>query len=385
MSKFGIICEFNPLHNGHQYLIRRAKELGASEVVCVMSGNFTQRGELPITDKYSRAEATIKCDADLVLELPYPWSGASAEYFATAAIRIVSSFCDKLLFGSECGDIELLKKAADVCDNTDFLTEYTKRTSNGDGAAYAFASCLEDHGIVGISSNDILGIAYIRAINRLGVEVEPMTVKRQGADYNCCEIKDNVYQSATAIRRALTLGDEVNAHIPQSMSEIIERESQNGMLVNIENAEKAILGYFRVAEIGAFDEIADAGGGVGNRLIRVSREATTYEQMLEFAKTKRYTDAKLRRAVMFCMTGVKADDVKVLPEYTSLLGANENGRRLLSEARKSEGIRVITKSANAPDCRQKELSFKLDCIFGLATDKPLSIDHFFKKSAYIEK
>ncbi len=385
MSKFGIICEFNPLHNGHAYLIRYAKELGASDVICIMSGNFTQRGELPIMDKYSRAESAIKCGTDLVLELPYPWSGASAEYFATAAVKIASSFCEKLLFGSECGDIELLKKAANICGNADFANEYTECISNGEGAAFAFMSCLKKYGIVGLSSNDILGIAYIRAINRLGVDIEPVTVKRQGADYNCSEINDNVYQSATAIRKALLSGNAVELHIPQKVNEIIKREEQNGMLVSIKNVEKAILARFRVADVGDFEKFADAGGGIGNRLIRVSREVTTYDEMLEHAKTKRYTDAKLRRAIMFCMTGVMPDDVRSLPEYTTLLGANSNGRKLLSKTRKSDGIKIVTKSADAPDCRPKELSCKLDGIFGLATDTPIKADCFFKKGAYIEK
>ena len=112
MKNIGIVCEFNPLHNGHERLLRYARELGAQRVVCVMSGNATQRGELAVLDKYTRAKAAIASGADLVIELPYPWSSASAEYFARAAIAVLSGFCDTLLFGSECGDIELLKNAA---------------------------------------------------------------------------------------------------------------------------------------------------------------------------------------------------------------------------------------------------------------------------------
>ena len=385
MSNFGIVCEFNPLHNGHEYLIKLSRELGASNVCCIMSGNLTQRGEFSIVDKYSRAEAAIKGGADLVLELPYPWSGASAEYFATAAVKIASSYCDKLIFGSECGDIDLLKKAAEICNDEEFLNEYLQRTTNGEGAAFAFVSCLDSRGISGFNSNDILGVAYIRAINRLKLDIEPITVKRQGSAYNCSEINDNMFQSATAIRKSIVSGCEVENHIPKYMNEIIKREAQCGMITSIKNAEKAVLGYFRMANIGDFDNIADAGGGIGNRLIRASRESVTYEDMLDYTKTKRYTDAKLRRAIMFCMTGVTSDDIKSLPAFTNLLGASCSGRRLLSEKRKHNGIKVIAKSADAPDCRQKELSSKLDCIFALATDKPLKSDYFFKKRAYIEK
>lgn len=385
MSKFGIICEFNPLHNGHEYLIKRSEELGATNVVCIMSGNFTQRGEFPITDKYSRAEMAIKGGADLVLELPFPWCGASAEYFASAAVSIAASFCDKLLFGSECGDIDVLKNAADICEREDFSAEYSHLISNGEGAAVAFASCLEKRGITNISSNDLLGVAYIRAIKRLKLNLEPITIKRQGSDYNSDTIGDSVYQAATAIRNEISCGNEVSMHIPQYSDEIISRELKKGRTTSIKNVEKAILGFFRVSDVGDFDEICDAGGGIGNRLIRAARESVTYDSMLEYAKTKRYTDAKLRRAIIFCMTGVKVSDVKALPEYTILLAANNQGRKLLSENRKIESINVITKSADAPDTRQTDLSYKLNCIFGLASYEPAPLDEFYKKNAYIEK
>ena len=385
MSKFGIICEFNPLHNGHQYLIKRSAELGASEIICIMSGNFTQRGEFPITDKYSRAEMAIKSGADLVLELPFPWCGASAEYFATAAVSIAAPFCDKLIFGSECGDVDILKEAASVCESEDFMAEYSDLTSNGEGAAIAFISCLKRRGITELSSNDLLGVAYIRAIKRMNLQIEPITVKRQGADYNNDTIGDVVYQSATAIRNEITYGNDVYMHIPGVSYEIIKREQQKGQIMGMKNAEKAILGFFRIADIGAFDSICDAGGGIGNRLIWASRESTTYDSMLERSKTKRYTDAKLRRALIFCMTGVKNEDVKDMPVYTTLLGANEKGRRLLANNRKINLMNVITKSADAPETRQKELSYKLDCIFGLAANQPIPIEDFYKKNAYIEK
>ena len=113
MRNIGIVCEFNPLHNGHKRILDYARELGAERVVCVMSGNATQRGELAVLDKYTRAKAAIASGADLVLELPYPWSSASAEYFATAGIKALTPYCDAIIFGSECGDIELLNMAAE--------------------------------------------------------------------------------------------------------------------------------------------------------------------------------------------------------------------------------------------------------------------------------
>ena len=114
MADFGIVCEFNPMHNGHVRLIDEAKKRGAERVVCVMSGNAVQRGELAFADKYTRAKIAVDCGADLVLELPYPYCAASAEFFAGAGIRILSELCDNVIFGSERGDIELLTSAARV-------------------------------------------------------------------------------------------------------------------------------------------------------------------------------------------------------------------------------------------------------------------------------
>ena len=124
MSVYGIISEFNPFHNGHKYLIDTAKAEGAEAVVCVMSGNAVQRGDISVIDKYYRAEMALHCGAELVLELPYPWCAAGAEAFALCGVTIASSFADKLFFGSECGDIALLERAADRAYKLFFIVIY---------------------------------------------------------------------------------------------------------------------------------------------------------------------------------------------------------------------------------------------------------------------
>ena len=385
MSIFCIVCEFNPLHNGHKYLLDKAHEMGAEAVVCVMSGNSTQRGGLAITDKYKRAEAAVKCGADLVIELPFPWSSASADYFAVAAVHIASNFCDKLLFGSECGDIELLCRAADLCESEFFREEYERKLSKGEGAATSFVAALAENGIKDLSSNDLLGIAYIRAIKRLSLDIEPVTVKREGADYNSEEITGGEYQSATAIRTMIADGENVSEYIPLPMAKILASEAKAGRLTDMSELDSAVLGFFRLADSDSFDRIADAGGGIANRLIAVCNSSTSYAQMFEILKTKRYTDAKLRRAVLFCMTGTETKDICALPEYTTLLAANENGRCLLASNRKTQAMMVVTKPADAPDVRQKELSSKIDAIYGLARKNKLASDHFVRCNAYIEK
>ena len=388
MSNYCIICEYNPLHNGHVYLIERAKALGATTVTCIMSGNATQRGELAVTDKYLRAEAAIKSGADLVLELPFPWSCASAEFFGLAGVSIAQAVGDKLIFGSECGDTQFLESAASFCETDDFKQRYESCTRGGIGSASAYIKCLSEGGFGEISSNDLLGISYIRAIKRLGLSLEPVAEKRIGAGYNCEQTVDGAYQSATALRRYIERCeiDEMAEYIPSPMLEILKREYAEGRLTDINEISDAILCFYRLASPENLERISDMGGGLSNRFISIAKKSISAERMMDGIRTKRYTDAKLRRAMLFGLTGTSDDVIRSLPEYTLVLGADENGRKLISEGRKREGLRLITKPADAPkDSAQFILSEKLDSIFGLARRQKYASDEFIRKKAYVQK
>ena len=388
MSNFCIVSEFNPFHNGHAYLIAKAREMGADAVTCVMSGNSTQRGELALTDKYLRAEAAIECGADLVIELPYPWCSASAEYFADAATCLAAPFGDKLIFGSECGDVEKLFGAAQFCESNEFSEAYEKLLADGEGAASAFISVLKSRGYDSLSSNDILGISYIRAIIRNKLSLEPITLTRIGAAYNeKTEIGGDI-QSATAIRAMLENGDidKLEKYIPKAMCEKLKAEYEAGRLTDLCEIDDLILGFFRLCDPEALSDIADASGGISNRLVSAAKQSTTASEMLEAVRTKRYTDAKLRRAILYSLTGVPSSILKEKPEYTLLLAANDKGRELLAKNRKSGDSRVITKPADAPkDSAQYTLSEKLDAVYSLARKNKYSSDFFLKKGAYIQK
>ena len=202
MSVFGIVCETNPIHNGHKRLIDAARVSGAETIVCVMSGNTVQRGEFAIADKYLRAEALLKCGADLVLELPYPWASSSAEYFSRAAISILMRCCDTVIFGSECGDISLLENAADIANTTEFRDEFNKMISDGAPAARSYFDMLEKRIGAKLSSNDLLGVEYIKAAKYLNSDIGFRTVKREGDCYTSDTIIDEIFPSAMAIRNA---------------------------------------------------------------------------------------------------------------------------------------------------------------------------------------
>lgn len=385
MSSFGIICEFNPLHKGHKKIIDEARQRGAESVVCVMSGNAVQRGELAVFDKYVRAEAAILCGADLVLELPFPWSSASAEFFAKTGVKILSSLCDNIIFGSECGDIELLKNAAKAASSDEFRKEYRERLEAGEGAAFAYFDALKSRGYEGLSSNDLLGIEYIRAAIELGANIEFHTLKREGAAYNESELGEAEYPSATAIRNAWSYGNrETEKYIPEEANAVFERCFENGEFTDMWLLSRAILTYFRLSDATQFSGIADTDGGIANRICSLAKESADAESFFEALKTKRYTDAKLRRAILFCMTGVADSLLSSAPEYVTLLGASENGRALLSSLRKDMALNIVTKPADAPkESEQFKAGEKLESIFTLALAESKSLAEAYKKRAFI--
>ena len=315
MKNIGIVCEFNPLHNGHKRILDYARELGAERVVCVMSGNATQRGELAVLDKYTRAKAAIASGADLVLELPYPWSSASAEYFARAAVSVLSGFCDTLLFGSECGDIDLICRAATLASGDEFREEYRRRTKAGEGAAGVYFDMPREAGAP-LGSNDLLGVEYIRTIGELGADMTPCTLKREGADYNDESIDGASYPSATAIRKMWQeLGFEDSAkHMPRAAYEIYEKAYFEGEMCDIYQLSRAILMYFRLRSPEDLQSYAECEGGIANRLCSLAHECSSLEELYEKLSTKRYTDAKLRRALLFSLTEIKRELLCSSPE-----------------------------------------------------------------------
>ena len=388
MSNYCIVSEFNPLHYGHAYLFEQARAHGAETVTCVMSGNSTQRGELAIVDKYERARAAIECGADLVLELPFPWCSASAEYFANAAVYVASFFGDTLFFGSECSDIEFLYDAAKYCTTEEFTAEYDLSLRNGEGSANAFIECLSKKGFSNVFSNDLLGISYIKSIISNGYSLVPITTQRVGAGYNDTQSYSDRFSSATAIRTLIEQGryDELSSLVPPPMARILINEIENGRVTVLSEADSAILSYFRLSSPEELYGVADTSGGIANRLINVSRQSVSAADMIERLKTKRYTDAKMRRAMLYCLTKTPQECIRALPAYTTLLGANEKGRALLSKNKKQNGICVVTKSADAPrDTEQYALSEKLDMLFGVARKNKLTVESFFQKNAYIVK
>lgn len=370
---FGIICEFNPFHEGHAYLFEQARLLGAKNIVCAMSGNSVQRGELAIFDKYLRSEMAINGGANLVLELPFPWCSASAEYFATAGIRILAPICDAIVFGSECGDIDLLTRAARASLEPSFAERFEARKKCGEGTAAAYFSLLEDSAGIMLSSNDLLGVEYIKASIKEGFDLDFYTVRREGLAYRDDTLKEGELPSATALRKGIKEGS-------------LSFSGDRGELVDERLLERAYLMYFRLSDPKELSEFAENEGGIAERIHSLALSSADYSEFWNSLRTKRYTDAKLRRAILFSLTRVKRELLLQVPEYTYLLGADENGREILSSLRKNEcAVRCITKPADAPrNCGQRLAEDKLSAIFTLASTVSSASGELCRKKAVIK-
>ena len=399
----GIVCEYNPFHTGHEYQIKKIREMGYEKIVCVMSGNTVQRGELAVADKYARAKMAIDCGADLVLELPYPYSSSGAEFFATAAVKILSSAgVGTLCFGSESADVDALTSAAKVCESDVFAEKYRALSSDGLGTASAYFEAYKQVADeLGVSadkriegSNDLLGVAYIRAISRYGIDMTPIAIKREGSAYTDGEIDESCgYPSALMIRNALGEGlGKIEKSMPRASFETLsECIAKGDAPCDIKKIESAVLAFFRLAdaEILAGMNIGETGGGLAERLCKCSKAAKSYDELVALASGKKYTESRVRRAILACMTGATDEDIRRTPSYSTVLAFNDSGREVLASLRKAETeIAFVTKPADAASLsaratRQSLLSEKADALFTLAKPKASENGEYFTKSPYI--
>ncbi len=380
MKNAAIICEFDPLHTGHEYLIRTMRERGAQRIVCIMSGDACQRGELAAFPKSARAQAALGAGADLVLELPFPYSMASAEFFAYGAMSVIKALgcIDTLGFGCESGDADALCKAAEILSSEEFELEFYRlcREEPSLGAAVQMTRALQSLGgdsELLMGANNTLAIEYIKAADRLGIKVGLCAVQRRGAGHG--EECADGFASASYIRKKLSEGELAREYLPEPAAEIFEQARENGDVSGgISRIGDAVLAHFRLLD-GSAPETAAGGGGVVRRMCAISHDCVDYGAFMQRLKTKKYTDARLRRAVIFSMCGVSEDDLREKPEYTTLLGASERGVSLLSEIKKSVGICIVSNPAmlrTLPESakRQRLLSYRIAALRSLTKDRP---------------
>lgn len=354
MRTAGVICECNPLHEGHRHLLRHAKESGAEAVICVMSGDFVQRGEAAILDARTRAEVLCEGGADAVFELPFPFCSSGAEFFARAGVNVLARLgVSELWFGSECGDIDRLSRLASLAQSEDFQAAYASSVRSSDGTAARYVSLLQkmEGNDEPLDSNDLLGIAYLRALLEGAFALRPVTVKRVGSGYNEESVRADQYPSATALRALLKTGDTGTAkqYLTDTCYRLLNESIERGDApAALKNAERLILGYFRLHPKSYFENIAELSGGLGARMCEAAKQSASLEELLSLAATKKYPRARLQRGILFALTGITPEDLRTSPAYTRLLAANETGYRFLASIRKTAQISIVTRSADYP-------------------------------------
>jgi predicted nucleotidyltransferase len=349
----GIICEYNPIHNGHVRHIEATRALVGDDcaVVCVMSGNFVQRGDFAVFPKHARASSAVLAGADLVLELPLPFVLSSAESFARGGVRLLNELgvITHLSFGSEAGETDSLREVADVL-RTEKMSRLIGEELNS-GVSFALARFNAARGLLGKKAellktpNNILGIEYLKALAEIDSAMTPLTIKRFGAAHD-----SEGAESSSALRRMIRAGEEPWNHMPAAAAEVLRREAEAGRgPVFMESAETAVLSRLRMLPAEAFACLPDASEGVELRLMRYCRTMPTIQSILESAKTKRYALSRLRRMLLCAVLGVTADDKSAPPPYIRVLAMNERGRGVLRDIKRKSALPVLTKPAQAND------------------------------------
>lgn len=342
MSVIGIVCEFNPFHNGHKYLIDSVKTEN-DIVVAVMSGNFVQRGEPAIFPKETRVKAALLSGIDIVLELPFVYATASAEYFAFNAVKILSDFgCDKIVFGTENSSVKSLYKAVDVLMQDDFNNEVKKHYNAGVSFPIARQMAFDKFNInCDISTpNNILAVEYIKAISRLNAKIEPITVNRKGAGYNDTNAIEE-FASATHIRQLIYNNESFEKYIPDYLLDLYNEDIKNGRYVSTDKFDLAAFSILRSKLGDDLTDVANMSEGLDNRIKSAIKNNTQLSKLYDEIKTKRYTHTRIKRAVLSTILDVKSTDLEIAPPYCRVLGFNTKVSSKMGELAKNSKLPFV--------------------------------------------
>ena len=341
----GIISEYNPFHNGHLLHLQDSKKLTHTDfTIAVMSGNFVQRGDTSIVDKWTKAEMALKAGVDLVIELPTLYAISSAENFAEGAIRILNSLgiVDYVSFGSEIGEISPLNDVAQVLykEPKEFSALISKQLRSG--LSYPKARELAIQMYFGSSQkyteilenpNNILGIEYLKALKKYKSPIRPITLKRKYSDYNSADVKSGI-ASATAIRTMLQNNKNIHYVVPFETYELLEEKKKNKQIITSISVffkeKKYTLRKMTLSEIASLPDVSE---GLENKIKSAVNTSNTLEDLISKIKSKRYTQTRIQRILLYALLNISAKDMnmsrKQMP-YIRVLGFNKHGKKIIS-------------------------------------------------------
>ena len=327
MKTVGIICEYNPFHNGHRRQIQQIRERFGLDtaVVCLMSGNYVQRGAPALVDKSIRAKAAVLSGADLVLELPITVSLSSAEGFAAGGVRILSRFCDVLCFGTESMTEEMLVQTAQALLSPQFSDLLKEEITSGCSFPIARQQALARLGIgTSLSNpNDILGVEYAKAILSQHSSMTIFPVFRNG-DYHS-QVLSSQAPSATALRKAMLSEDDWQTAVPEATVPLL----QNAAYHTLAAGERAILSKLRTMTDGDFEHLPYGSEGLWRKLMKACRSKNDLTAIIEATKSKRYTRTRIDRMILCAFLGLTEEDMGILPPRIRALAFNDRGRSIL--------------------------------------------------------
>lgn len=400
MKIAAVICELNPMHSGHEYIFQKAREIASEAceygecayVAAIMSGNFTQRSEPAIYDKYTRARTAVECGcADIVLELPMPWSCASAEFFAAAGVKIAIDIgADFLVFGSESGDTALLRKSAEAIDSPKYreLCKSIEKENKALGAAVIKERALTAlTGTAALATpNDILGIEYIRAAARYDTALRCVPVKRTAGDG---------IKSASELRNMICCKGidyiELTDYMNTDVISVLRDACSAGIgPVDYEKFGDTVYRYIRLCGAALRNDVAEGGGGLMERTIKSAAESTSYDSFIQTTKTKKYTDSRIRRLQLFAACRVTDGDLMHAPKFTFLLAINGISGDILKSPNSSNMVKIITKPAAVKKLicesnHQQSINAIADNLYALCMPEERDAGYFMRVTPYVKR
>jgi predicted nucleotidyltransferase len=358
----GTVAEFNPFHNGHASFVTGAREKGITHLIAVMSGNFVQRGEPAILPAPVRARAALECGVDLILQLPVTYALSGARGFARGAVEILDAcgVCEKLVFGSECGNADILGKTASLIESKEVNEKIRAYLETGMTYASARENAVReiDPAAADIIKypNNILGVEYIGALSEISSSIEAVTVARTGAMHDS-PLTSGEIAGGMEIRRMMLEGENADAFLPDVYH---GRESQN--IVSLNKFETAVLCRMRTISTAELALAPDVSEGIENRISACAVSGATLDEMYGKIKTKRYTLARIRRIIVNAFLGITAEDAAIPVPYLRVIGFNDRGAEIIRMMKENASLPIVSKTADiaALDERAKRI-FSLEC------------------------
>lgn len=343
MKATGIVVEYNPFHNGHKYHLQKTKELNPNNIIiAVMSGDFVQRGEPSIIDRWTKTKMALANGVDLVIELPVFYSSQSAEIFAKGAVGILEELkCESMVFGSESGKIDELKRISTLQESEEFKIKLKERLKSGDSYPTAHSSTMKE--ILGeseLNSNDILGLEYIKAIRYWKSSIIPMTLKREKVGYHDTNIVGD-FASATKIREHLKKNEEISSIVTQESFNTLKEYSNFTYMENF----YPFIRYELIKNSNNLSDIQDMEIGFENRLLENAIKSINYDEFFKSISNRRYTTGRVQRVLthtLLALTTNITEEVKKSIPYVKVLGFNSKGREYLSYLKKFDNSKIIT-------------------------------------------